>query len=107
MPTKTIYIELDDLNLTQGDSDYPELDMMATISFDIHPAEPDVGIFAAEADITEWDLSIDGTSYTTANDFAARLSEELGSSCADTQAEIEEAVKRWIDHETERFDFDD
>lgn len=107
MPTKTIYFEIDDLNLTQGDEDYPELELMALVSFDIHPAEPDVGIFGSQADITEWELSIDGASCTTVKAFALALSEELGESCSDGAEEIERAVNKWIDNETERFDPDD
>lgn len=107
MPTKTIYFEIDDLNLTQGDADYPELELSALVSFDVHPAEPDVGIFGETADITDWELSIDGESYATTPAFAAALSVALGDSCVDDVSDINVAVEKWIDGEAERLEFFD
>lgn len=104
MPTKTIYFEIDDLNLTQGDADYPELALSATVSYDIHPAEPDVGIFGSQYDVTEWEFMLNGTSYTSQYEFACRLYDLIGHNIGECEDELNQAITAWADAEAVRLE---
>lgn len=106
MPTMTIDFDAHSFNLCQQ-HDFPALEMRADVSFDVHPAEPDVGIFGSQYDVAEWDLVLDGVTYSTADAFAAALHVALGDTISDTVEEVEQAVKDWIDQQASDLDFDD
>lgn len=107
MPAKTIDFEIADLNLTQQDEDYPELALSATVTYDVHPAEPDVGIFGSQYDVTEWEFMLDGTSYTSQYEFACRLYGLIGHNIGECEDELNQAITAWSDHEFSRIEQDD
>lgn len=104
MATKIIDFEIADLNLTQQDKDYPELGLSATVTYDIHPAEPDVGIFGSQLDVTEWEHSINGISFSSEYAFGAALYAEIGDNIAEDQEELCAKIKEWTDNEVERIE---
>lgn len=104
MATKTIDFEIADLNLTQQDKDYPELGLSATVTYDIHPAEPDVGIFGSQLDVTEWEFMLDGVSYNRQYEFACKLYDLIGDNIAECEDEVNQAITAWTDGEWARIE---
>lgn len=94
MPMRSFEFEdfSDNFELSIGELDsWPE--MSVDITYILHPAEPDVGIFEKQVEVTDLEFYLDSVSYSDAAEFIEELYNEVHGVIEDTVEAVAKAVR--------------
>lgn len=72
-------------------SDWPSLSVELTLKW--HPAEPDVGIFSSQPEITKVLYFLDGETFTDEDAFAAAVYAVIGDEIEDTVEAVTKVIR--------------
>ena len=75
-------------------SDWPALSVELTLKW--HPAEPDVGIFSSQPEITSITYFLDGDTFTDEATFVSAVYERIGDEIEDTIEAVAKVIRDQI-----------